>query len=134
MSERTFEMRTEKICKVDDEMGVVFGWAIVCKVDGEPYFDTQDDHITEEAMLKASLDFILSGADGKEMHKGDPDGEMIYRFPLTDQIKKAMGIESKLSGLIVGYKPNSPEILEKFRDGTYTGFSIGGAVLESSDA
>jgi len=134
MNERTFEARGYKICKVDDELGVVFGWAIVCKVDGEPYFDTQDDHIPEDAMLKASLDFALSGAEGKEMHKGDPDGEMIYRFPLTDQIKKAMGIESKLSGLIVGYKPNSPEILEKFRDGTYTGFSIGGAVLESSDA
>jgi hypothetical protein len=134
MSERTFEMWADKICKVDDEMGVVFGWAIICKIDGEPYFDTQGDHITEEAMLKASLDFILSGAEAKEMHKGDPDGDITYRFPLTDSIKKAMGIESKLTGFMVGYKPASAEILAKFRDGTYTGFSIGGRVLESSDA
>ncbi len=134
MSERTFEARATKISKVDDEMGVVFGWAIICKVDGEPYFDTQDDHITEEAMLKASLDFIESGAHGKEMHKGDPDGQIIYRFPLTDSILKAMGLTSNQTGFIVGYKPSSPEILAKFKDGTYTGFSIGGSVLESSDA
>ena len=133
MTERTFEAGSFRICKVDDEMGVVFGWAIVCKIDGERYFDSQDDHITEDAMLKASLEFIENGAAGKEMHKGDPDGTMIYRFPLDEDILKAMGLTSKKTGLIVGYKPSSPEILTKFRDGTYTGFSIGGRVLSSHD-
>ena len=39
MSE-SFELRA-KILKVDDSLGLVFGWAIVCQEDGVPYYDVQ---------------------------------------------------------------------------------------------
>ena len=121
------------ICKVDDSLGLVIGWAIISKEGGEDHFDTQDDHIPEATMLAATLDFMEKSRAGKEMHVGDEDGEMVFGFPLTTEIAKALGITTQKTGFIVGYKPSSKEILEKFRDGTYTGFSIGGKVDESHD-
>ena len=32
--------RAVEVCKVDAELGIVFGWGIISKQDGEPYYDT----------------------------------------------------------------------------------------------
>src|SRR5665213_3380678 len=59
------------VVKVDSSLGLVMGWAIICKRDGEDYFDLQKDHIPETAMLEAALDFVENGAIAKEMHDGE---------------------------------------------------------------
>ena len=46
---------------------------------------------------------------------------------MTSDIAKALDIEIEKTGFVVGMKPSDPEILEKFRSGEFTGFSIGGA-------
>lgn len=120
------------VCKVDDSLGLVFGWAIVCTEDGDPYFDVQGDHIPEYSMVKAATDFMLHSRAAKEMHQGDETGQILYAFPMTSDIAKALGIETKRTGLLIGMRP-SPEVLGKFRDGTYTGFSIGGAYLQNEE-
>lgn len=112
--------------KVDDELGVVFGFAIVCKQDGEDYYDTQGDHITEDAMLEATAAFMSGDRVAKLMHEGDQAGQVVYGFPLTSEIAKAHGIETGRTGFLVGMRPDSEEILDKFRKGALTGFSIGG--------
>ena len=56
------------VLKVDDTLGLVMGYAIICKQAGEPYFDLHGDYITEEAMLKAALDFMENSQVAKEMH------------------------------------------------------------------
>jgi hypothetical protein len=116
-----------QLAKVDSELGLVFGFAIVSTLDGQPYFDLHDDHIPEDTMLKAAADFMEHSRVAKDMHaKGDSiDGKVVFAFPLTSEIAKALEIETKTTGLLVALKP-SPEVLEKFKDGTYTGFSIGG--------
>ena len=120
-----------KVCKVDDELGIVFGWAIICKQDGQDYFDAQNDHIPEDAMLKAAAEFMPIAAAG-EMHEYDDGGLAVvkgsipFAWPLTTEIAKAMGIETKQTGFMIGMKPDDRAMLEKFRDGTYSGFSIGG--------
>lgn len=123
------------ICKVNDELGLVFGWAIVCKKDGVDYFDLQDDHIPEDAMLKASTDFMLNSRMAKDMHKEDGElpGSIVFAFPMTTEVAKSFGIETTQTGLMIAMKPDSAEILEKFQDGTYTGFSIGGTRIDSED-
>lgn len=119
------------ICKVDEGHGVVFGFAIVCEEDGEPYYDVQGDHIPPEAMLKAACGFADSERVSGDMHAWDDDGAPIadgrslFLFPLTAEIAKAMGIQTRRTGLLIGMRP-SPGVLQKFRDGTYSGFSIGG--------
>lgn len=119
---------SSKVIKVDESLGLVFGFAIVCKVDGDPYYDVQGDHIPEDAMLKAATDFMAKSRQAKEMHQGDQVGEVLFAFPLTDEVCKALDITSQQTGLLIGMRPGK-DAVEKFRDGTYTGFSIGGAYI-----
>ncbi len=46
--------------------------------------------------------------------------------PLTEDIAKAFGIDTKTTGLMIAMKPDSDDMLAKFRNGELTGFSIGG--------
>lgn len=114
------------VVKVDKSLGLVFGYAIVCKVDGADYFDLQQDHIPESAMLEAATDFMLHSRVAKEMHSGDEVGSVVFAFPLTADIAKALDISAKQTGLLIAMKP-SADVLGKFADGTYAGFSIGGS-------
>lgn len=127
-----------KVANVDDELGVVFGWAIVCTEKGQPYYDLNIDwdgpyagervpeHIPEPTMLKAAVEFMdITDRAGNEMHAGPEVGKFVCAFPLTADIAKAMGITCEKTGLMVGYMP-PPEVLAKFKSGEYTGFSIEG--------
>ena len=122
-----------EIKKVDEELGLVMGFAIVCNIDGEPYFDLQGDHIPEDAMLKAAADFMENSREAKEMHAGDRIGDILFAFPLTEDTAKAYEITTKTTGLMIAMKPADDEILEKFRSGEFTGFSIGGLRVEDED-
>lgn len=124
--------KTTQILKVDEALGLVFGYAIVCKEDGEPYFDVQDDHIPEASMLAAATDFMLQSRVAKEMHTGDGVGQVVFAFPLTEEIAKSLDIVTPRTGLLIAMKP-AADVLEKFRDGTYTGFSIGGVRIEDEE-
>lgn len=117
-----------EVAKVDSELGLVFGYAIVCKVEGEPYFDSQEDHIPEDAMLKAATDFMLRSRVAKEMHSGDAVGSIVFAFPLTAEVAKALEIDARKTGLLIAMRPG-PEVMSKYKSGEYTGFSIGGSRL-----
>lgn len=123
--ENNFELHAE-VSKVDEALGLVMGYAIVCTEDDEPYFDVQGDHIPEDAMLKAALDFMENSRLAKEMHSGEGKGTVVFAFPLTGDIAKAFDIETGRTGLIIAIRPDDDEMLRKFRDGELTGFSIGG--------
>jgi hypothetical protein len=122
-----------EVTKVDDELGLVMGFAIVCNQDGEPYFDLQGDHIPEDTMLKAALDFMQHSRVVKEMHAGEKAGNVVFAWPLTKDIAKAMGLKTKTTGLMIAIKPSDDEMFEKFKTGDYTGFSIGGIRLKDEE-
>lgn len=131
---------TSRIAKVDEGHGLVIGYAMVCKVDGQDYYDLNVDqegphvgkrvpeHIPEDSMFDCAVEAASTGIHmaGNDMHEGPDSGSYYFMFPLTTEIAKALDIEAKRTGLLVAYKPE-PEVLAKFRDGTYTGFSIEGA-------
>ena len=123
-----------KIAKADESLGLVFGWGIICKVDGEEYFDLQDDSIPEEVMLDAVTDFMKSDRVAMDMHMGTDailPGRIVHSFPLTEDIAKAYDIVTKQTGWMVAMQPEDADVLNKFASGEYTGFSIGGACIES---
>lgn len=134
MSDKEFRLDTT-ICKVDTGLGLVFGWAIVCKKDGDDYFDVQGDHIPEDAMLDAATDFMLNSRMAKDMHKQDGElpGSVLFAFPMTTDVAKSFGIETNQTGLMIAMKPDDPEILRKFQVGERTGFSIGGQRIVNED-
>lgn len=138
----------EKIAKVqsvDIEHGIVLGWAITCKVNGEDYYDLNIDkhedgtweivpeHIPESTMFKCAAQFMESpDRPGNDMHQGPDMGQYLFMMPMTDEIAKAFGMTTRVSGLMVGYKP-PPHLLEKYVSGEYTGFSIEGVKLAFED-
>lgn len=114
------------VVKVDPALGLVLGWAIVCKERGEDYFDLQGDHIPEDAMLEAATDFMVNARVVKDMHSGEPQGDgVVFAFPMTSDIANSFAIQCDKTGLLVGMKPG-PEMLKRFQTGELTGFSIGG--------
>ena len=124
------EFKTEaKLAGIDESLGIVLGIAIICEKDGEKYFDLQGDHIPEDVMLKAAVDFAQGSRVAAEMHKSvEQRGEIIFMFPLTSEVKKAYDIEADFTGLLIAMKPDE-EMLTKFKTGELTGFSIGGSCV-----
>lgn len=120
-----------KIAKVDESLGLVFGWAIICSEGGAPYVDTQDDWIPDDAMLKAATKFAKSGRQSGDMHRCE-DGEVIHTMPLTAEVAKAFGIQCNKTGLMIAIQPE-PETLAKFVSGERTGFSIGGTRIKDTE-
>lgn len=127
-----------EVCKVDESLGLVFGFAIVCKIDGEDYYDLNVDrdgplkgkrvpeHIPEDVMLKAALDFSENTErPGNEMHKGPERGQHVFVFPLTSDIADSLEIQTRKTGLLIAYKAPA-EVLAKYASGEYRGFSIEG--------
>jgi hypothetical protein len=130
MSTIEFNHRVE-VSKVSEELGLVFGYAAITHVDGEPYFDTQDDHVLPAGLVKSALDFVRNGAVADDMHEPDTDhGYTPFIFPLVPEIAKALGIVAKKHGLLIAMAPGPVE-LEKFKTGERKGFSIGGAYGET---
>jgi hypothetical protein len=121
------------VTKVDVSLGLVMGMAIVCKQDGEDYYDLQGDHIPEDSMLAAASEFMLNSRVAKEMHDGEEAGTIVFAFPMTTEVAKAFDVEAKTTGLMIAMKPSDDEMLKKFQTGEYSGFSIGGARLLDED-
>lgn len=121
-----------KVAKVEESLGLVFGWAIVCTENGQPFVDSQHDHIPDAAMLKAATKFAKGRRTGGDMHSIE-DGTVIHTFPLTAEIAKSFGIECDKTGLMIAMAPDNEATLEKFRNGERTGFSIGGRRIKDTE-
>lgn len=119
---------TPGFLKFNKRLGIAFGWAIICKIDGEDYFDLQEDHVEEDALVEAMADFMESARPSKAMHKGGKCGQVLFALPLTTDIAESLGIQTRITGLAIGLKPD-PEQLEKWDSGDFRGFSIGGTHL-----
>jgi hypothetical protein len=139
MSER-FEKKFDlKVSKVDDEMGLVYGKAIISTIDGEPYFDLQGDHIPPSVMMRAGADFMKNSRVGGVMHICDDEGniikigDVVFAMPMTNEIAKSMGMTTEDESLLIAFAPEDEEVLEMAREGVLGGFSIGGSILESED-
>jgi hypothetical protein len=116
-----------KVAKLDDDLRLVFGYAFTSTKDGAPYHDLQGDHVlSDDEMIKAALAFVTTGARADVMHdRLDHGGSVPFLMPMTPEIAKAFGLEGGEVGLMVGMRPDA-ETYAKFKDGTYTAFSIDG--------
>jgi hypothetical protein len=123
--------KVQKIEKI--EHGLVFGWGIICKIDGEDYYDHHQDNFTEDCVISGTTDFMIGGAIAKEMHGGEPIGRIVASFPMTTDIAKALEITTRKTGWLLAMKPNEG-VLAKFKSGEYKGFSVGGSGEFQPDA
>lgn len=113
--------------KVSSE-GLVYGFAVVCKQDGQDHYDLQGEHVPEDVMVEGSAEFMSGVRVAKEMHKGAPIGTILFAFPLTSELAKSLDIQTRKTGLLVAMRPND-DVLAKFKSGEYKGFSVGGKAI-----
>jgi hypothetical protein len=122
---KEFRSRVIKAERVDEQLGLVFGWGMICTKAGEPYFDLQNQHCPPALMVKSTTDFMAHSRVADDMHDEVEHGPVVHSFPLTDEAMKAYGITCETQGWMIAVRP-SPPILAKFVSGEYTGFSVGG--------
>lgn len=122
-----------RILKLDDEQRIVWGWASVSTKGGTLVVDRQGDVIEPAEMVKMANDFMLESRTGKSMHGGNRVGEFIHSLPLTNELAKALGIETDREGWIVGMKVYDEAVWADVKAGKYAGFSIGGRVREKEE-
>lgn len=118
---------TAIVQKVDESLGLVFGYALVTEKDGEAYYDLQGDAIEGgDDLIKAALEFMTDGGGAADvMHDENPDGRVVFCMPVTPDVAKALGWETATYGLAIAMKP-SPATFKRFQSGELKAFSIGG--------
>ena len=120
------ECFTDPILKVDNEKRIVWGWASVCSVDGEPVVDLHGDIISPETMTDAADEFMLYKRTAKAMHEGESIGFVLHSFPFTKDLGEALGVQSNREGWIIAMKILDEEHWNAVKSGSLRGFSIGG--------
>lgn len=131
VSEMTKEVQIEgQIVKQLDEERLAFGWAYVATVKGEVSLDHSGEFIRPELLAKAATNFMLSMRTAKRMHSGESIGEVIHSMPLTNDVAKALGIQSDREGWIIAIRVNDEQVWQDVKSGKLSAFSIGGRALK----
>jgi hypothetical protein len=126
MDRETEYSSSVKIIKMDDEQRVVWGWASVATEGGEAVYDVHGDHIPMSELTKASIDFMENVRVGKSLHQGDQVSSVIGCLPLSQELAKALGIESSREGLIMGFRVHDDATWDLIKSGELPALSIGG--------
>lgn len=119
-----------EILKRDDEERLAFGWAYVSTVDNQISLDHSDEFIRPDQLAKAATNFMLSLRTAKRMHSGASIGEVVHSMPLTNEIAKALGIQSNREGWLVAIKVYDDQTWQDVKSGKLAAFSIGGRALK----
>jgi len=119
-----------QILKQDDEERLVYGWAYVSTEKGEISLDHSGEFVRPEQIAKAATNFMLSMRTAKSMHTGGKIGEVVHSMPLTNEISKALGIQSDREGWMVAIKVYDDQVWQDVKSGKLGAFSIGGKALK----
>jgi hypothetical protein len=131
VTELTKEVQIEgQIVKQLDEERLAFGWGYVSTVNGEISLDHSGEFIRPDQIAKAATNFMLSMRTAKRMHTGEKIGEVIHSMPLTNDVAKALGIQSDREGWIIAIKVYDDAVWQDVKSGKLAAFSIGGRALK----
>jgi len=119
-----------QILKQDSEERLVYGWAYVSTDKGEISLDHSGEFVRPDQIAKAATNFMLSMRTAKRMHSGGKIGEVVHSMPLTNDITKALGIQSDREGWLVAIKVYDDQVWQDVKSGKLAAFSIGGKALK----
>ena len=118
---------TAEICKTDDSLRTVWGWASIANEGGQPVIDLQGDIISAHELVKAAHEFMENSRDAGEMHRKFGIGTVVESMVLTSELQKSLGIDLGREGWLIGMKVHDDDVWAKVKSGDYAAFSIGGA-------
>ena len=119
---------TVNVLKVNESLNMVYGYALVSKIDGEDYYDTQGDNIPDDVIVPAAKEFAENSQRAEILHSGVRIGKVLHTFPMTDDIAKSLSIEPKMTGLLIGMHVTDDRAMKMVRAGELRGFSMGGFI------
>ena len=129
-------VQTGKICKVNDELKVIYGWASVITKNKTVVTDTQGDQILPTDLIKCAHEFMSEARKGGFMHvPGIEGGQVVESMVFTYDLQKALGVEvhdqdgNHIEGWLIGYKVNSDTLWKRVKSGEFAEFSIGGEAV-----
>jgi hypothetical protein len=114
---------------LDEEEGIVFGWASIVSKAGNLIEDDDGDVIFPEDLEKAAYDYVFSSRQQSDTHMLIGVGSLIESKVYTKSKQEAMGIDLGFEGWWVGFrvdKATYPDVWNKIKKGEYPMFSIGG--------
>lgn len=121
------------VFKVDKGSRLVYGWAIICTKNGEPYIDLQGDHIPVDVMIEAAADFMANSRVAKVQHEGEQVGHVLFAMPVDVDVAKAAGFSTDVEGLLIATRWDSDSVLDAFDSSELTGYSIGGVIADAEE-
>ncbi|MFI5380729.1 MAG: XkdF-like putative serine protease domain-containing protein [Tepidisphaerales bacterium] len=123
-SEIAKEFNTEDSLK----HGLVYGWASIIEKDGKIVTDHEGDRIEPDDLMLAAHDFIKNSRNGGVLHDehGHHIGHIVESVVFTKQLQKALNIDLKKVGWLIGYKITDPRVKMLVKGGLLKSFSIGG--------
>lgn len=127
------EISSGRICKVDGERKLAYGWFSVIEENGQPVVDSQGDVIDEEVLVDAAHRFLTDSRAGKMMHKGRRVADVVESIVLTRDVQKALGIELPEGriGWFAAMKFRDDDVWDRVKSGELQAFSIGGTGIRS---
>jgi hypothetical protein len=116
-----------RILKSDDQSEERYVFGVVLVPDET---DAQGDTYDAETIRKAAFSFMENGQHKKIMHKGRPvDGVVVLETYLSKQME-SHGSETFPAGTwFLGVRVNNNDIWNAIKQGTFTGFSMGGSAV-----
>jgi len=120
------------IAKIDEALGLVYGWASVVLKDGEAVVDRQGDIIEPAELEAAMVEFMKDYRSVGEMHEGGDKGVVVEAVVMSPAKARAMGIpvavaDQMPTGAWIGVQLDpAGETFAKVRDGKLAAFSIQG--------
>ena len=125
-----------RICKVDGDRNLVFGWANVSiRKDGEVVTDSHQDQIDPDELETAAYLFNLEFRKTGVMHQGAAVGRLVESCFFTPEKLEKMGLPTDAlpQGWWLGFYVEDDEVFAKVKDGTYSMFSIQGRAVREKD-
>jgi hypothetical protein len=120
-------MPTMPFTKINEDEQIVYGWASVITVKGEPVLDWQEDIIEPAELRKAAHDFMQEARHAGLLHVLKRQiGTVVESVVLTADVQKALGIDLGQEGWFIGVKVENKAVWKMIKDGELRAFSIGG--------
>lgn len=128
-----FAKTSDSLVRFDKKLGLCFGWLCFSKKGGEDYIDAHGDHFPDDELLKAVDALMAKPAAEREInveHAGEGRGSIATAQALTEDVAKALGIDTGGNyGVIGSFRPDA-ELLKSIEAGDRLCLSIEGRAYD----
>jgi len=118
-----------EVAKVDEEQGLVFGWASIAEQGGTLVVEAEGDVIEPQELEKGAYGFVRNARVASDSHRSETVGVgvLVESMFFSKEKQEILGVDVPV-GWWVGFQIDDPEMRHSIREeGGHQMFSIGGS-------